>query len=57
MDSTKSLTSVVDPVISLVPSPELRDTLRQSFSEEQAAVKSIEEFFALSPHRHGQRNC
>ncbi|MGD0128089.1 MAG: hypothetical protein ABSF46_22230 [Terriglobia bacterium] len=49
MDSTKSLTTVVDPVISLVPTPELRDTLRQSFAEEQAAVKSIEEFFRTLP--------
>jgi len=49
MDTTKSITSVVDPVIALVPQPELRDTLRRSFAEEQAAVESIEEFFRTLP--------
>jgi hypothetical protein len=44
-----SLTSVVDPVISLVPSAELRDTLRRAFSAEQAAVEDIEEFFRMLP--------
>jgi hypothetical protein len=44
-----SLTSVVDPVISLVPTAELRNTLRQAFSEEHAAVADIEKFFRLLP--------
>jgi len=36
-------------VISLVPSTELRDTLRRAFSEERAAVGNIEEFFQTLP--------
>ena len=49
MDAHTSLSEVVDPVISMVPSPELRDTLRQAFSEEQAAVNDVEEFFRMLP--------
>jgi hypothetical protein len=49
MHTAASLTSIVDPVISLVPRAELRDTLRRAFSEEQAAVENIEEFFRMLP--------
>ena len=49
MHSDTSLTSIVDPVISLVPRAELRDTLRSAFSAEQTAVESIEEFFRMLP--------
>ncbi len=49
MDAHTSLSEVVNPVISMVPSPELRDTLRQAFSEEQAAVNDVEEFFRMLP--------
>ena len=49
MDTPTSLTGFVDPVISLVPSAELRDTLRRTFAEEQAAVGNIEEFFRVLP--------
>jgi len=49
MNASKSLTAVVDPVISLVPHTDLRDTLRQTFSEEQEAVGAIEAFFRLLP--------
>ncbi len=49
METVTSLSAVVAPVISLVPSGELRDTLRRAFSEEQAAVGSIEEFFQVLP--------
>jgi hypothetical protein len=47
--NTPTLNAVVDPVISLVPSVELRDTLRRAFAEEQAAVGDIEEFFRMLP--------
>ncbi len=49
MDTHASLRAVVDPVISLVPSTELQDTLRRAFAEEQAAVENIEEFFRVLP--------
>jgi hypothetical protein len=49
MHNATSLTSIVDPVISLVPQAELRDTLRRAFSQEQAAVENIEEFFRMLP--------
>jgi hypothetical protein len=44
-----SLTPIVDPVISLVPRAELRDTLRRAFSAERDAVQNIEEFFRMLP--------
>jgi hypothetical protein len=49
MDTPTSIIAVVNPVISLVPSVELRDTLRLAFSEEQGAVENIEEFFRVLP--------
>jgi amino acid adenylation domain-containing protein/thioester reductase-like protein len=49
MDIPTSLNAVVDPVIALVPSLELRDALRRAFSEEHAAVLDIEEFFRMLP--------
>jgi len=49
MRTSTSLTSIVEPVISLVPRPELRDTLRRAFSAEHAAVENIEEFFRMLP--------
>jgi hypothetical protein len=49
MNTATSLSAVVVPVISRVPSAELRDTLLRAFSEEQAAVGSIEEFFRVLP--------
>ena len=49
MQAPTSLIAVVDPVISLVPSAELRNTLHRAFSEEQTAVGNIEEFFRLLP--------
>lgn len=49
MNSPSSLNAIVDPVISLVPRADLRDTLRRAFSEEPAAVSSIEEFFHVLP--------
>jgi hypothetical protein len=49
MNSTNSLRDIVNPVISLVPRAELRDSLRGAFSEEQAAVRDIEEFFQVLP--------
>lgn len=49
MHTSVSLTSIVDPVISLVPRAELRDTIRRAFSAEQAAVENIEEFFRMLP--------
>jgi hypothetical protein len=49
MDTPTSLVAVVDPVISQVPSAELRDTLHRAFSEERVAVENIEEFFRLLP--------
>lgn len=49
MATPTSLAAVVDPVISLVPATELRDTLRRAFAEEPAAVASIEEFFQVLP--------
>ncbi len=49
MDTPTSLSAVVDPVISLVPSAELRDTLRRAFSEEQAAAGDIEALFRVLP--------
>ncbi len=56
MDTPTSLSAVVDPVISLVPSAELRDALRRAFSEEQAAVKDIEELFRVFPSSAWSRN-
>ena len=49
MHTSVSLTSIVDPVISLVPRAELRDTIRRAFSAEHAAVENIEEFFRMLP--------
>ena len=49
MVTTTSLNEVVSPVISLVPSAELRDTLHRAFSEEQASVLDIEQFFQVLP--------
>ena len=49
MNTPTSLIAVVDPVISQVPSAELRDAIRRAFSEEQTAVRSIEEFFRELP--------
>jgi len=49
MITPKSLSDIADPVISLVPHTDLRDTLRSAFSEERDAVKSIEAFFTLLP--------
>lgn len=49
MHTANSLTSIVDPVISLVPRAELRDTLRRAFSSERNAVEDIEEFFRVLP--------
>jgi len=49
MNMSRSLNAVVDPVISLVPHADLRDTLRQTFTEEQDAVNTIEAFFRMLP--------
>ena len=49
MHTSVSLTSIVDPVISLVPRAELRDTIRRAFSAEHAAAENIEEFFRMLP--------
>ena len=49
MTNTNLLRDIVDPVVSLVPRAELRDTLRAVFFEEQAAVWTIEEFFHVLP--------
>jgi hypothetical protein len=49
MDTPTSLAAVVAPVISLVPRAELRETLREAFSSEQAAVEDIEAFFRTLP--------
>jgi len=49
MDTPISLRTIIDPVISRVPSPVLRDTLRRAFAAEQAAEESIEELFRLLP--------
>lgn len=49
MDTPTSLRDVVEPVISQVPSVELRDTLHRAFSVEQAAVGDIDEFFRVLP--------
>lgn len=44
-----SISAVVNPVISLVPSVELRDALRRAFTDEHAAVGDIDEFFRVFP--------
>ena len=49
MNNPKSLSTIVDPVIGLVPQAELRDALYGAFSEEHAAVGKIEECFKLFP--------
>lgn len=49
VDAPTSLGAVIDPVISLVPSVELRDALRGAFSAEQAAVGDIEALFRVLP--------
>jgi len=49
MNIPKSLSAFVGPVISLVPHAGLRGALRGAFSEEQAAVRDIEEFFQVLP--------
>jgi len=56
MHSSTSLASIVDPVISLVPRAELRDTLQRAFSAEQAAVENIEEFFRMLPESAWSRD-
>jgi hypothetical protein len=47
MTDFTSLGAVIDPVISRVPAAGLRDALRSAFSQEQAAVSKIEEFFRM----------
>lgn len=49
MDTPISLNAIVSPVISMVPSAELRGTLQSAFIEERAAVQDIEEFFRMLP--------
>lgn len=49
MNHPKSLGAIVNPVIALVPRAELRDTLYRAFSEEHAAVETIEELFKVLP--------
>jgi hypothetical protein len=49
MDTITSLSAVVDPVIAMVPTPELRDSLYSAFCDEKTAVRSIEDFFQLLP--------
>ena len=49
MHTATSLIAIVDPVISLVPRADLRETLRRAFSAEQSAVENIEEFFRMLP--------
>ncbi len=49
MQKSISVASVVAPVIALVPRADLRETLQRAFSEEQAAVENIEEFFQVLP--------
>jgi len=49
MNPPASLSAVVNPVLSLVPSAKLRDTLRRAFSEEHMAIASIEECFRVFP--------
>ena len=49
MPNSTSLSAVITPVISLIPSADLRDALLGAFSEEQAAVGNIEEFFRVLP--------
>ncbi len=44
-----SLGAVVAPVVSMLPAGQLRDTLHQTFSEEQVALGTIEEFFRVLP--------
>ena len=56
MHPSTSLTSIVDPVISLVPGAELRDTLQRAFSAEQPAVEKIEEFFRRLPESAWSRD-
>jgi hypothetical protein len=49
MNTPKSLSAVAEPVISLVPHADLRDTLHRTFSDEEDAVKTIEAFFRMLP--------
>ena len=49
MTSNNSLSAIVNPVIALVPHAELRVSLREAFSQEHAAVTTIEEFFQVLP--------
>lgn len=56
MDTQTSLSAVVDPVISMVTSTELRDTLKNAFTDEQAAVSDIEEFFRVLPTHEWSRD-
>jgi hypothetical protein len=56
LDVPTSLRAVIDPVISRVPSAELRDTLRRAFSEEQGAVGDIEALFRGLPQTTWSRD-
>jgi len=49
MNARNSLRDIVAPVIALVPHAHLRGTLEDVFSEEQDAVRNIEEFFEMLP--------
>jgi len=47
MTDSISLSAVIDPVISRVPTAALRDALRDAFAQERSAVSKIEEFFGM----------
>jgi hypothetical protein len=47
MTDFTSLSAVIDPVISRIPAAPLRNTLRDAFLQEPAAVRTIEKFFRM----------
>ncbi len=56
MSASSNLSAIVDPVVSLIPQQELQEALRHSFSEEQGAVRVIENCFELLPEARWSRD-
>jgi hypothetical protein len=55
MDSSRGLTTILDPVIDLVPQRDLTDALRRSLAAEPEAIRTIEGFFKTLPRGRWSR--
>src|SRR5262249_24952975 len=56
MNASAHISTVVDPVINMIPQQDLRGALRRAFVEESESVKAIEECFELLPNGQWSRD-